>query len=42
MLAYLTGAGSPQAVPEALAGSVFLQFLLPDPTHGWSIPEEPL
>src|SRR5581483_5125072 len=29
------------AVPEALAGGVFFQFLFPKLTHGWSTPPEP-
>jgi Cu(I)/Ag(I) efflux system membrane protein CusA/SilA len=29
------------AVPEALAGGVFFQFLFPKLTHGWSKPPEP-
>ncbi|MHB1424312.1 MAG: efflux RND transporter permease subunit [Gemmataceae bacterium] len=29
------------AVPEALAGGVFFQFLFPKLTHGWSSPPEP-
>lgn len=29
------------AVPEALAGGVFFQFLFPKITHGWSSPPEP-
>jgi Cu(I)/Ag(I) efflux system membrane protein CusA/SilA len=29
------------AVPEALAGGVFFQFLFPKMTHGWSSPPEP-